>query len=63
MTDLSQQMNNLSVNGEGNGSQKSQYVPPHLRNRSGVNNRRQNTGFGGSSGGSGGFSDRGDRGS
>ena len=63
MTDLSQQMNNLSVNGEGNGSQKSQYVPPHLRNRSGGNNRRQNAGFGGSSGGSGGFSDRGDRGS
>ncbi|EEQ37534.1 putative ATP-dependent RNA helicase [Clavispora lusitaniae] len=37
MTDLAQQMNNLSVNGSGENasSGKSQYVPPHLRNRQG----------------------------
>ncbi|OBA20285.1 DEAD-domain-containing protein [Metschnikowia bicuspidata var. bicuspidata NRRL YB-4993] len=60
MTDLSQQMNNLSVNGgDAGGSQKSQYVPPHLRSRGGGQNRRQNSGFGSNGGG---FSDRGDRG-
>lgn len=56
MTDLSQQMNNLSVNGgEGNGSGKSQYVPPHLRNRQGGArpSPRENSegGFGGRRGG------------
>ena len=56
MSDLSQQMNNLSVSGgENGGSQKSQYVPPHLRNRSG-GGRRQNAPSGGNGGG---FSDRG----
>ncbi|GEQ71292.1 hypothetical protein JCM33374_g4973 [Metschnikowia sp. JCM 33374] len=64
MSDLTQQMNNLSVNGNGNGnesgaSQKSQYVPPHLRNRSGGGNRRGNSGNSGFGGSSGGFSDRG----
>ncbi|WPK23184.1 hypothetical protein PUMCH_000412 [Australozyma saopauloensis] len=34
MTDLSQQMNNLSVSGNGESS-RSQYVPPHLRGRKG----------------------------
>lgn len=62
MSDINQQMSNLSV-GEGNQQGRSQYVPPHLRNRSsggdsGFNNRRNN-GFGGSSfGGNGGYNSR-----
>lgn len=58
MADITQQMNNLSVEqgSQGNGSSRSQYVPPHLRNRpSGGNgsfggNRRggfNNNSFGG----------------
>lgn len=61
MTDLSQQMNNLSVNGNGNAdagaaSQKrGGYVPPHLRDGSGGGRggRRSNAPSGGSRSGSG----------
>lgn len=57
MTDLSNQMNNMSLNGGGNGTQKSQksvFVPPHLRNRGGSAPRREPSDFGGQSRGFGG---------
>lgn len=52
MTDLSQQMNNLTVSGSGD-SGRSQYVPPHLRGRRGGSNQPEtnDSGFGGRSNG------------
>lgn len=53
MTDLAQQMNNLSVNGSDSQAQptKGQYVPPHLRNRQGQSSGSRNlSDFGGSDG-------------
>ncbi|SGZ50094.1 CIC11C00000000095 [Sungouiella intermedia] len=49
MTDLAQQMNNLSVNGSDSQAQttKAQYVPPHLRNRQGGASGNRDSDFGG----------------